>query len=97
MFVSRVGQPSNGDTNGDKKYVPTTVTMLSKHSPRADVAKAYKWVPNPSSMQTFRLKARIVEANNLQRFYSLVEGNHLNSEAEKGKRVHDLDNSESFR
>lgn len=55
------------------RHIPTTVTVISNHTPKSDVEKSYKWVPNPSEFSSITQKVRITEMNNLKTFLAKIQ------------------------
>ena len=67
ISLSRDQVPSSPE-----KYIPTTVTIISKGTPRSDVDKSYRWVPNASEMKKHKNKARILEMNSDHKFLEMI-------------------------
>ena len=58
--------------------------VISKHTPKSDVQKSYRWVPNHSDMTGIRGKARITEMNNMKIFLDKIASPPKNVHAKSG-------------
>lgn len=79
-----VGSRESTSNGKPEKNIPTTVTIISKHTPKSDVEKSYKWVPNQSDMTGIRSKARITEMNNLKIFLDKIASPPKNVQGKSG-------------
>lgn len=79
-----VGSKEKPVSGKPEQNIPTTVTVISKHTPRSDVQKSYRWVPNHSDMTGIRGKARITEMNNMKIFLDKIATPPKNIQAKGG-------------